>query len=64
MVHEVPSDEVRMVPLEPTATRVLFEWVIPHKFSEVPELLEVHEIPSNEVRIVPSLPTTKKVLFE
>jgi hypothetical protein len=62
-VHEVPSDEVRMVPDSPTATKVLFPLVIPLRIFEIPDVLDAHEVPSEEVRMVPEYPTATKVLF-
>ena len=62
-VHVIPSEEVRIVPAPPTATKVLFPYVTPPRRFEVPEVLEVHEVPSEEVRTVPETPTTTKVLF-
>ena len=62
-VHDVPSEEVRMVPEPPTATKVLFAKVTPKRFFEVPDVRKVHDVPSEEVRIVPERPTTTKVLF-
>ena len=56
------SDEVRMVPELPTATKVLFPKVIPLRPFVVPEVLEVHVIPSGDVRMV-ELCTATKVLF-
>ena len=56
-VQDVPSDEVRMVPEEPTVTKVLFAWVTPLSCCDVPEVLEIHEVAVEEVRIVPELPT-------
>ncbi len=62
-VHEVASEEVRIVPELPAITKVLFPKVTPKNVFEVPEVLEVHEVPSEEVRIVPELPAITKVLF-
>ena len=63
----IPSEEVRMVPLSPPATNVLFPKVTPQSSFVVPEVLEVHVVPSDEVRMVPEpvslSPTTTKVLF-
>ena len=53
-VHEVPSDEVRMVPYSPVATKIELPYATPPpKFLDVPEVLEVHVTPSDEVRMVP-----------
>ena len=56
-VHEVPSEEVRIVPESPTATKVLFAKVTPYNHFEVPEVLDVHKVPSEDVRIIPESPT-------
>ena len=61
-VHEVPSEDVRMVPDSPTTTKLLFAKVTPRKYCEVPDVLEVHEVPSEEVRMVPNQPTATNVL--
>jgi len=62
--HEVPSEEVRMVPAVPTVTKVLFPYVNPNRVFVVPEVLEVQVVPlSEEVRRVPFVPNTAKVLF-
>ena len=37
--------------------------MIPYRFSDVPEVLEVQVVPSDEVRMVPELPTATNVLF-
>jgi hypothetical protein len=50
-----------MVPAEPTATNVLFAWVIPIRKLDVPEVLEAQVVPSEEVRIIPDSPTATKV---
>ena len=57
----LPSEEVRMVPAEPTATKVPFAWVIPIRKLDVPEVLLSQEVPSEEVRIIPPSPTATKV---
>ena len=45
-VQEVPlSDEVRMVPDQPTVIKVLFPYVIPLRTFDVPEVLEVQVFP-------------------
>jgi hypothetical protein len=54
------SDEVRMVPFQPTVTKSPFPEVTPERFLNIPEVLLVHEIPSEEVRIVPEFPTDTK----
>ena len=62
-VHVVPSEEVRIVPVSPTVTKVPFPYVTPWRLPDVPEVLEVHVVPSEEERIVPEKPTDTKVLF-
>ena len=52
-VQEVPSEEVRMVPDLPTASKVLFASVTPLRLFDVPDVLEIHVVPSDEVRMVP-----------
>ena len=52
-VQVVPSEEVRMVPISPTVTNILFPKVPPGRTFEVPEVLEVQVVPSEEVRMVP-----------
>ena len=59
----IPSEEVRMVPDEPTATNVSFANSTPYREFDVPEILDVQDAPSDEVRIVPEMPTTTNVLF-
>ena len=39
-VHEVPSEEVRMVPEAPTTTKVLFPYMTALSAYVVPEVLE------------------------
>ena len=52
-VHEIPSDEVRRVPSQPTVTKSPFPYVIlPLSSFDVPESLKVHVTPSEEVRVV------------
>ena len=60
--QEVPSDEVRMFPLYPTVTNLLFPYVTPIRCSDVPEVPEVHDVPLSEVSIFPEFPTVTKVL--
>ena len=62
-VHEIPSDEVKIIPNSPTATNSPFPKVTFLSKKEVPEVLEVHEVPSEEVRIVPLEPTVTKSPF-
>jgi hypothetical protein len=70
-VHVVPSGEVRMVPLSPTATKVLCAHAQLYSLVEVtslrefdvPEVLEVHVIPSGDVRMVPLSPTATYEYF-
>ena len=63
-VHEIPSDEVRMVPVCPTTTKALFPYMTPQSVFEMPEPLEVQVLPlSGEVSMVPFAPTATKVLF-
>ena len=58
---------MRMVPLVPDTTKVLFAYVTSKRRFDAPEVLEVHVVPSGEVRIVPEpvelSPTTTNVLF-
>ena len=51
------SDEVRMVPLSPTAMKVLFPKVTSERLSVLPSALEVHVDPLSEVSMVPLSPT-------
>ena len=62
-VQVVPSEEVRMVPLLPTATKILFAYVPPGRLFEVPEVLLSQVVPSEEVRMVPLLPNATNKLF-
>ena len=62
-IHMVVSDEVRMVPLSPTVTKVLFAYLTFQRLFDVPEVLEIQVVASEEVRMVPELPTVTKVLF-
>ena len=62
-VQEVPSGEVRMVPLSPTVTNVLFPEVTSLIWSDVPEVLPVQVVPSEEVRMVPDSPVDTKSPF-
>ena len=51
--HEIPSEEVRRVPSQPTVTNSPFPYVIfPLSSFDVPESLKVHVTPSEEVRVV------------
>lgn len=58
--QEFPSDEVRMFPLYPTVTNLLFPYVTPIRCSDVPEVLEDHEVPSDEVSISPEFQKLKR----
>ena len=60
-VQEMPSEEVRMVPNQPTATNVLPPKVTPPRYCEVPELLEVHAVPFDERMMVPERPTATTI---
>ena len=51
-VHEVPSEEVRMVPELPTVTKVPFPYVTPDIL-----LVVLVELTLSEVRMVPDAPT-------
>ena len=63
-VHEIPSDEVRMVPKVPTVTKSPFPYVIlPLSSFDVPEVLSDQVVPSEEVRMVPKVPTVTKSPF-
>jgi len=62
-VQVVESDDVRMVPDLPTATKGLFPQVIPLSLFDVPEVLEVQVIASDEVSMVPISPTVTNILF-
>ena len=54
--HEIPSEEVRRVPSQPTVTNSPFPYVIfPLSSFDVPESLKVHVTPSEEVREVVEL---------
>ena len=51
--QEIPSEEVRRVPSQPTVTKSPFPYVIlPLSSFDVPESLKVHVTPSEEVRVV------------
>ena len=63
IAQEVPSEEVRMVPLSPTAMKVLFPKVTSERLSVVPEALEVRVLPSDEVKMFLEVPTVTNVLF-
>ena len=57
-VQVVPSEEVRIVPEKPTATKVLLpSYATDLRLFDVPEVLEVQVVPSGEVRRVPEAPT-------
>ena len=62
-VHELPSEEVIMVPESPTPTKTLFPYVTSLRLFEVPGVLEVQLAPlSDEVLMsLPPIPT--KLLF-
>ena len=64
-VQEVPlSEEVKINPSQPTTTNVLFPYVTPYRYSEVPEDLLSQEVPlSEEVTIFPFQPTDIKSPF-
>ena len=62
-VHEVPSDEVRIVPESPTTTKVLFPNPTALSSFEDLEFLVVQEAPSEDVNMAPALPYAIKVLF-
>ena len=62
-VHVTPSGEVKMVPFQPTVTKVLFPWVTPKSCCDVPEVLSVQEVTSVEVRMVPLSPTVTESPF-
>ena len=53
------SDEVRIVPLSPTARKVLFTCLTAHRIFDVPEVLDVQMVPSMDVSMVPESPTAK-----
>ena len=55
-VHVTPSEEVRMVPEAPTATKRLFPKVALFNSSVVPEVCVFHVVAVEEVRIAPELP--------
>jgi hypothetical protein len=58
-----PSDEVRMVPLAPTATSVPpEEQATPVRAVETPEVLVVQVTPSADVIMVPLAPTATRRL--
>ena len=50
--HEIPSEDARITPDAPTATNMLFPYVILIKLRFVPEVLDVQSIPLDELRIV------------
>ena len=62
-VHEIPSDEVIMVPESPTITKLLLKMSSLRRGFDTPDVLEIHDIPSDEVRMVPELPTATYILF-
>ena len=58
------SVDLTIVPLFPTAMKVLFPKVIPNRVSEVPEDELLQDAPLFvDLTIVPLLPTATKVLF-
>ncbi len=59
-VQVVPSEEVRIVPLSPTATKVLFAWRILLRRNDSPDDFVVHVVPFDEVTMVPYRPTVMK----
>ena len=62
-VQEIPSEEVRMVPFQPTVTKSPFPEVTPIRYKDVTEDLLVHAIQSEEESIFPDLPTVTKALL-
>ena len=48
-VQDIPSDDVKIVPVSPIVTNKSYPKVTPFSELDVPELLEVHEVPSDEV---------------
>ena len=56
-VQAVPFEEVRMVPLSPTVTKIPSAYVIPTRLYVVPEIPLSQEVPSEEVRMTPLSPT-------
>ena len=62
-IHVEPSDEVRIVPDLPTATKVLFAKVILLRSFPVLEVFNVHKVPFDEVKIEPLPPTTTNELL-
>ena len=64
-LQEVPSVEVKMVPLSPTDTKSPFPYVTLLRLFVVPEVLEVQVVPlSDEVSMVPELPTATNETLE
>ena len=61
-VHPVPSGEVKMTPLLPTATNFPAPHAASLSHSVVPEVRPVQVSPSDEVRIVPLPPTATHML--
>ena len=57
-VHDIPSEDVIMVPLDPTTTYTPFPYEIPFRFAVTPEVLSVHNDRSDDVNIVPLAPIT------
>ena len=58
------SEEVMIVPEEPTRTKTSLPKLPPSKLVETPEVLVVQVVPlSEEVMIVPDSPDVTKVLF-
>ena len=57
-VQVVPSEEVRIAPEKPTATKVLLpSYATDLRLFDVPEVLEVQVVPSVEVSRFPEAPT-------
>src|SRR5690606_36272313 len=56
-VQLMPSGEVRIVPLQPVATKWAAPLVMADKWFVVPEFLRIQLMPSGEVSMVPSRPT-------
>tara|TARA_B100001057_G_C22712417_1_gene896336 strand:+ start:887 stop:1204 length:318 start_codon:yes stop_codon:yes gene_type:complete len=56
-VQLLPSEELKIVPLFPTAINLFNPYATPNKFSVTPEFLVDQVKPSSEVKIVPLIPT-------
>ena len=63
-VQVVASVEVRMVPLSPTVTKVMFSKMTILRLFDVPEVLEAQVIASGEVSRVPEAPTARNESFD